>query len=355
MNAGGAETFLMKIYRAVDRTKYQFDFCITASEKCFYEDEILALGGRIYRIPAKSENLKEFRKQLSALIKREKYQYALRLTSNAMGIMDLKIAKDAGVKRCCVRSTNSSDGNGLKIKVAHVLGKILYRKYVDRAFAPSDLAAIYTFGKVAYESGKVKILHNAVDLEYFKYDADAREKICKELQLATDSLIVGHVGRFAEQKNHLFLADIFKCIKEKNEKAVLLLVGDGELKDVFKQKCDVLGILDSVYFTGIRSDIPKLLSAMDVFVFPSFYEGMPNTVIEAQATGLPCVISDTITKDCNITGLVSLVSLEKSAEYWSEITIENIKRSRVNTKQCFIDQKYDIGSSAEEFVKIVFE
>lgn len=355
MNAGGAETFLMKIYRKIDNTKYQMDFCINVSEKCFYEDEINALGGKIYRIPAKSENLAEFKRQLSDLVKQKQYTSVLRLTSNAMGFWDLKIAKEAGAKRCCVRSTNSSDGNSLKVKVAHILGRALYDKYVDRAFAPSDLAAIYTFGKRAYDSGKVKILHNAVDLDYYQYDLDAKQKICNEFYLPSDCFIVGHVGRFAEQKNHLFLADIFKSVKEKNDKAVLLLVGDGNLKEEVEQKFVDFKILDSVIFAGTRSDIPTLLSAMDVFVFPSFYEGMPNTVIEAQATGLPCVISDTITKDCNITDLVSFVSLKESAEHWANRVLHNIRQERMDTKQYFIDHKYDISSSAEEFIKIVFE
>ncbi len=355
MNAGGAETFLMKLYRNIDRTKYQFDFCVNVKEKCFYEDEILSLGGKIYRIPSKTENLKEFKQQLTDLIRNNEYTYVLRITSNAMGFLDLKIAKKAGAKVCCARSSNSSDGTGIKSKVAHMLGRLLYGKYVDVAFAPSDLAASYTFGNKAYKNGKVHILHNAVDLDIFHYDVDARIKAREELGVDSDVNVFGHIGRFMEQKNHMFLADIFKCVKEKNKNSVLLLVGDGDLKEQFEEKAIELGIRDSIIFTGIRSDIPALLSAMDVFVFPSLYEGMPNTVIEAQATGLSCLISNTITKEANITDLVEYLPLSAAAEHWAQVAMQKLGQERSDTKQAFVDNKYDIQSLTKEFEKIIFD
>ena len=325
MDAGGAETFLMKMYRNIDHTKYQFDFCINVKEKCFYEDEINSLGGKIFRIPYKSENLNEFKQQLFDLINNEQYRYVLRITSNCMGFLDLKIAKKAGAKVCCARSSNSSDGNGLKEKIAHILGRHLYGKYVDIAIAPSDLAAIYTFGKISYKNCQVNILHNAVDLDVFHYNERERYKIRKEFGINDDVKVLGHVGRFVRQKNHMFLADVFKCVKEINNNTMLLLVGDGPLKEQFMKRVDELGMLDSVIFAGIRSDVPNLLSAMDVFVFPSFYEGMPNTVIEAQAIGLPCVIADTITKEAKITDLVEYLPLSASAEHWAETLLNKVQ------------------------------
>lgn len=154
MNAGGAETFLMKIYRNMDLTLYQMDFCINVKEKCFYEDEISDLGGKIYRIPSKSENLTEFKKQLYSIIKDNEYDRVFRISSNAMGFMDLKIARKAGANVCIARSSNSSDGKSLKSKIMHALGKILYSRYIDVKIAPSDLSAIYTFGKKAYKTVK---------------------------------------------------------------------------------------------------------------------------------------------------------------------------------------------------------
>lgn len=354
MNTGGAETFLMKLYRNIDRTKYQFDFCINVPEKCFYEDEILSLGGKVFRIPSKSQNTKAFKSQLSQLIKTEKYEYVLRVTSNAMGFWDLKIAKKAGAKVCCARSSNSSDGDGWKTKIAHRIGRLLYSRYVDVAFAPSDLAAEYTFGRKAYQNGFVHLLNNAVDLDVFQYSITEREEIRKEFHIPSDKLVFGHIGRFSEQKNHKFLLEVFSEIKNKHQDSVLLLVGDGPLKNSFWERVKELGLEDSVILAGVRPDVSKMLSAMDCFVFPSFYEGMPNTVIEAQATGLPCVISDTITSKADITGLVEYVSLEQSSKQWACLALEKAKMERLNTKQAFLKHKYDIKSSAEALVDVIF-
>ena len=354
MNSGGAETFLMKLYRTLDRTKYQMDFCVNIKEEGFYDKEIKSLGGKIFYVPPKSSGVGEFKKQLTELIKREKYDYVLRITSNAAGFMDLKIAKKAGAKRCSARSSNSSDGVSIKAKIIHILSRLLYGRFVDVKFAPSDLAAEYTFGKGSVKSGRASLLNNGVDLELFRFNTEARNQIKKEFN-AEDKLVVGHVGRFDRQKNHDFLLDIFSQIKKKEPNAVLLLVGgQGTCSESIDQKIESLGIGESVIKTGVRSDIPRLLSAMDVFVMPSFYEGMPNTIIESQATGLSCVISDTITKQANITGLVEYLSLGDSAEKWAEKALALARAPRKDTRQDFINAKYDIESVTNEFVRLVF-
>ena len=354
MNAGGAETFLMKVYRRIDKEKYQLDFVLNEKGKNFYEDEIVSLGGKIYKIPCKSESLSQFKKQLTAIIRENKYEYVFRITSTAMGFMDLKIAKKAGALRCSARSSNSSDGGGLKAFVAHRLGRILYNKYVDVKFAPSDLAAEYTFGKKAYRNGKVTILNNGVDLSFFHYDKDGGKEIRKEFGSDEDKLVIGHIGRFMTQKNHAFLLDIFNEICKEKDNAVLMLVGVGELEQQIKAKIAKLGLEEKVIFTGARADVPKLLSAMDVFVFPSFYEGMPNTVIEAQSTGLPCVIADTITKEADITGLVHYLSLNDSAKVWAEKALSIVEKERKDTKADFIENGYDIESVVSKFTQLVF-
>lgn len=320
MNAGGAETFLMKIYRKLDRQKYQIDFCINVKDKCFYEDEITSLGGKIYRIPSKSENVKQFKKQLTEIIKNGLYERVLRITSSAMGFMDLKVAKKAGAKVCCARSSNSSDAEGLKAKICHRLGKLFYGKYVDVKIAPSDLAAIYTFGKKAYRRKAVNILRNGVDIEIFKFSQEGRIGVRNEFSVKDDEILLGHVGRFDEQKNHTFLIDVFNQLYRKDKRLKLLLVGKGKLENLVKQKVESLGLADRVIFSGVRKDVPNVYSAMDLFVFPSLYEGMPNTVIEAQATGLRCVISDTITKQANVGGIVEYVKLNDLSQWVSVVS-----------------------------------
>lgn len=355
MNAGGAETFLMKIYRNLDRSKYQMDFCVNKKEKGFYDDEIKKMGGKIYIIPCKSENIKEFRKGLSNIISQNKYVYVLRITSNAMGFYDLKIAKDNGAEKCIARSSNSSDGKGIKVRLAHMFGRLLYSRYVDVKIAPSDLAAQYTFGKKEYKKGNVSILHNAVDLDQYCYSVLGREKIRKEFNIETNTLVVGHIGRFSKQKNHMFLLEIFRKIHDIYPNARLMLVGKGELQKEVEARAEILGLRKSVIFTGVRSDIANLLSAMDVFVFPSLYEGMPNTVIEAQATGLPCVIADTITREANITGLVHYESLTKTSDKWADIAIKCSRKKRKNVREEFVKNGYDINSVVREFEKLIFE
>ena len=353
MNSGGAETFLMKVYRKLDRSKYQLDFCVNTPDECFYSKEIRELGGRMFYIPSKSENSKEFKKKLTELIRRENYKYVLRITSNAAGFMDLKIAKKAGAEICSARSSNSSDGASLVTKAVHLAGRILWGKYVDVKFAPSDLAAAYTFGKKAVKRGEVVSLHNAVDLSVYKYYPEERIRIREELGIR-DRRVVGHVGRFMEQKNHSFLIDVFSEIHKQNENTVLLLVGgNGALQNQVREKVFDLGLEQSVIFTGVRSDIPQLLSAMDVFVMPSLFEGMPNTVIEAQATGLPCVIADTITREANITGLVEYLPLE-APQIWAQKALAAVCEQRPDTRQTFLDERYDIESTVENFVKLVF-
>lgn len=355
MNSGGAETFLMKLYRKIDRNFYQMDFCVNIKEEGFYDKEILEMGGRIYHIPSKSENLREFKKQLAELIKNEKYEFVLRVTSNTMGFMDLKIAKKAGAKVCAARSSNSSDGKGVKVLLAHKLGRLLYDRYVDVKIAPSELAAEYTFGKKALKQNKVTILHNAVDLKQYSYKASNRIKFREELGISEKTLLVGHVGRFSKQKNHELLIEIYKMICQKVPDSRLVLVGSGELQENIKDKVKKLDLSESVIFMGVRADIPTILAGMDVFVFPSFYEGMPNTVIEAQATGLPCVVSDTITKEADITGLVKYKSLQDSPAEWAKEAIESGNWDRKDTKKMFIQKGYDINTVTRKFETLIFE
>lgn len=349
MNAGGAETFLMKIYRQLDKNMYQMDFCINVKEPCFYEEEILQKGGKIYRIPSKSEGLRVFADKLYNVVKLNNYKYILRITSNAAGFFDLKIAKKAGAKVCCARSSNSSDGGSWKAVLIHRISRFLFDKYLDVRIAPSELAAMYTFGK----RKKVNILHNAIDLGTYHYKAEGRMKVRKECGFIDSDIVVGHVGRFMAQKNHSFLLDVFYYLHKENPKYKLLLIGKGELEETLKKKINDLKLNNAVVFAGVRNDIPDVMSAMDIFVFPSLYEGMPNTVIEAQATGLPCVIADTITREANIANLVTYLPL-RDAKEWADTVKNNIGGPRVDTERLFRENKYDIESQTDEFVRLVF-
>ena len=346
----------MKLYRHLDRTRYQMDFCINNPNRQFYEGEITELGGKVYRIPPKSAGLNEFKRALSAVVKDNGYRHVLRVTSNAMGFLDLKIAHDAGAEVCAARSSNASDGTGWKPWLAHRLGRLLYGKYVNVKIAPSDLAAKYTFGNRAYEGGEVKMLRNAIDLSAFHYDPVGRKSVRAEFGIPEGTKIVGHVGRFQEQKNHSYLIKVFSELCKRMDDARLLLVGEEcETASCVRRFVNELGLGSRVIFAGVRRDIPQLLSAMDVFVFPSRFEGMPNTVIEAQAAGLPCVIADTITREADITGLVTYLPIVGNPVAWCKPIVAALSQTRRNDLTAdFIRAGYEITSSVREFERIIW-
>ena len=359
MNAGGAETFLMKLYRNLDTAKYQMDFCVNVEKEGLYDAEILGRGGKIFRIPSKSESFREFSEKLSRIVRENNYKNVLRVTSNGMGFYDLYVAKKAGAKNCIARSSNSSDGGGFKVKAAHKIGRALYQKYVDVEIAPSDLAAIYTFGEKDYKNGKVTILPNGISFEQYGFSATERERIRKEFGISEDSFVIGHIGRFTEQKNHKFLIDIFSEVCKTRENAVLLLVGEGELQSEIREKVNAAGLADKVIFAGVRRDVPALLSAMDLFLLPSLYEGMPNVLIEAQASGLACIVADTITAQATLTPSVTRLPLG-SAQAWSNqiekvfsgVNPESEDVSKIRNSQS-LPEEYDIRRVAEKFVSFI--
>ena len=355
MNAGGAETFLMKMYRQFDRKKYQMDFVVSIKEKGFYDDEILSLGGKIYYISSKSNGFIKNFNSIKNLVKAEHYHYVMRVSQHSLSALELFAAKLGGANIRIFRSSNSNTTTGVGIDVLlHKLCSFMPRLFANIKIAPSTEAAEFMFGKNCIKKGKAILLHNAIDLNVYKYQYEARQKIRTDFGL-NDKIIIGHIGRLNHQKNHSFLIDVFATFYKKHSNARLLLIGTGELENKIRSKVNNLGLNDAVIFTGVRSDIPQLLSAMDVFVFPSLYEGMPNTVIEAQANGLPCVIADTITKEADITGLVRYMSLERSAEEWAAAVDEQMSMGRKDTRQAFIDAKYDINEVVKEFVSLVFQ
>ncbi len=354
MNAGGAETFLMKLYRALDKTKYQMDFAVAITEKGHYDDEILSLGGKIHHITPKSKGFFKNFNSMRRIVRDNQYKYVLRTSQHALSALELLAARLGGAKVCVFRSSNSNTVTGSKKDLLlHKLCGFMPRRFANVWIAPSTEAAEFMFGKGCVASGKVTLVHNAVDLDYFKFDPADRVACREELQLA-DRLVIGHVGRFNQQKNHGFLLEVFAEIARKRPDAVLLLVGKGELEQDIRQKAETMDIADKVIFAGVRSDIPRVLSAMDVFVFPSLYEGMPNTVIEAQATGLPCVIADTITPEADVTGLVQYLPLSLEADKWAEAALQAVQTQRKNTHEDFMAQHYNIEGVAQDFVSLVF-
>lgn len=353
MNTGGAETFLMKQYRRIDREKYQMDFCVNVTERGFYDDEIEAMGGRIYRIPSKSESFKESLDALTKIVSENGYENVLCSSVKPGTALELVAAKKGGAKRLIYRSSNSSVDGGTKQKILHSTIGQLAKTVPTVKFAPSKEAAEYCFGKGCIAKGKAFLLHNGIDTSVYRYSDEARTAMRNEFGF-TDEFVVAHVGRFSKAKNHSFLLDVFEEVLKIKPESVLLLTGKGELEEEIRQKATQKNIIDKIRFLGIRSDVPEVLCAADVFVFPSFYEGMPNTVIEAQALSLHCVISDRITPDADITGLVEYLPLT-DAKNWAEAVAKYADGyERHDMSLIFKEKKYDSETTAKEFIRYCF-
>lgn len=348
MDPGGIEALLMNVYRHIDREKVQFDFLVHRPEKAFYEDEIEALGGRIYRTPKFSPfpgQYQQFKKSIEQVL-REHPEYKVMHAHAELNLWPLMVAKKLGIPTRIAHSHNAKTKVNLKY-FFFLYEKLHIKKYCTDMFMCSTPAGIWTFGEEAVRSGNVQFIKNGIETERFVYDEQLRKQKRDELGI-DDKFVVGHVGRFMQQKNHSFLIDIFEQIVLKNPNAILLLVSDGHLMDDIKDKVHNLGLDKKVLFLGNRRDVNELMQAMDVFVFPSLWEGLPLTGIEAQATGLPVVMSDVITKEVCVTENVHMMSLKDSAEKWANKILEVCSNfERKNVQQQIIDAGFDIRTTAK--------
>ncbi|GBF33832.1 capsular polysaccharide biosynthesis protein [Desulfocucumis palustris] len=252
---------------------------------------------------------------IRGLVKSRHYDAVFLVAVHPVAWVDLLAAKLGGAKIRLVRSTNSSSGGGTAANLLAAVSRPLVKILSTRMLAPSDKAAEWMFGDKAVKDGSVTIITNGLQLEQYRFDPDIRAQVRAELR-CEDAFVVGHIGRFNKQKNHTYLIEVFEQIVRQCENACLVLIGTGELENSVKDQVREKRLEDRVFFLGVRSDVPRLMMAMDELIFPSIYEGMPNVVVEAQATGLPCIISDTITKEVVITDLVKQLPLDENKEGW---------------------------------------
>lgn len=219
--------------------------------------------------------------------------------------------------------------------------------------APSDLAAEHTFGRRAVERGEVVFLRNALDLDRYAFSAESRAAVRSELGIGADVPVVVHVGRLAPQKNHAFLLEAFAELLRLEPRARLLLVGEGELGGEVRSRVAGLGLGDSVRLLGVRPDVPRILSAADVLALPSLYEGMPNVVVEAQAAGLPCVVSSSVTCQADVTGHVSFISLGDPS-VWAHNLLGAVAEGRYNSRGALERAGYDAAAGSRKFAELFF-
>ena len=347
MDRGGAETMIMNIYRHIDRTRVQFDFVENSPNRAAYDDEILSLGGRIYRCPHYiGKNHFTYQRWWDHFFRDHGSDYAIvhgHLGSTAA--IYLSAAKKHGI--FTIAHSHNTNGKGFRDKVYQAYAYPT-RKIADFFFACSLDAGRDRFGKsITENTAKFCVLNNAIDAEAFSYDVEKRRRIRTQFGLE-DSVVFGHIGRFFEQKNHAFLIDIFSEISKQCENAKLMLVGDGELKEQISRKVLDKGLKDKVIFTGVQEDVVPFYQAMDVFLFPSLYEGLGMVAVEAQATGLPCIISDKVSRECILVDeLVSVCSLEDEPSVWAKCAISHIPANRHDYTDIITAKGYNVRQTAK--------
>lgn len=340
MNRGGLETMIMNYYRNIDREKLQFDFLVHRMNRADYDDEIEKLGGKIHRLPVLNPFDAKYKKSLDDFFKAHQEYMIVHCHLDCLSAIPLRAAKEAGIPFCIAHSHNTSQDHNLKYLI-----KLFYKrqipKYADKLFACSREAGDWMFAGKPYE-----VMANAIDAGKFTFSKETASMKRKEFGILEDELVVGHVGRFNRQKNHSFLIDIFQKLHERHSGSKLLLVGVGDDMDMIRAKVMEKKLESAVIFAGLRSDIPALLSAMDLFLFPSLYEGLPVTLIEAQAAGLPCFISDKVPIESKKTDLVKQLSLDDSPEKWAEIILGSDFENRKNTFEEIKRAGFDIKQNA---------
>ncbi len=310
MNRGGLETMIMNYYRNIDRSNIQFDFLVHGEDEGVYEKEIRALGGRIYRAPKFNPlHHRMYIRWLDDFFSKHSSDYQIVHSHyNSLGVYALKYAKKHGVATRVAHSHNSSYSLDYKIPVFLYCKSILHQ-YSTHNFACGEEAGRWLFGK----KGTFRVIPNAIAIDEFKYRKVHRNEIRKQYNVG-ESLLLGHVGRFNKSKNHIYIIKVLSLLIQEGCDVKLMLVGEGEsrLKAV-NAHIKKLGLEEHVILTGGQSEVYKYMSAFDVFVFPSIHEGLPLTLVEAQASGLPCLVSDTIPEECRLTPLVQFLPIKENA------------------------------------------
>ena len=342
LNRGGAETNVMNYYRKLDRTKFQFDFIVHREVPGAYEDEITALGGKIYRLPPFNPlKIKEYKKQIALFFDQNTYPI-IHGNCSELGIYIYQEAQKRNTPVIIAHGHNATDGWNLKSPFRYYYKKRMMR-YINTYFTCGYDAAVWLFGKK--NASKAFTMTNAVDTKMFVYDEVKSLQIRKQLEASTTQNFI-HVGRFNEQKNHEFLIEVFAELVKLNLNRKLFLVGNGELMETIQKKIAGLQLEKNVIFLGLRSDVNELLQAMDVFLFPSLFEGLPVSLVEAQASGLKCYISDGVPKEAIIVNdNVKVISLKESALVWAQTIHSQNDFIKKDVSQVVIYKGYDINKN----------
>lgn len=349
LELGGSQSMVMNIYRNLDREKIQFDFIVDHPDRMYFADEINKLGGKIFTMPTfRGSNVLEIRKKWNEFFQNHKEYKILHSHVRSYASLYLPIAKKYGVKTI-IHSHSTSNGKGITSLIKNIL-QLPLRFQADYFMACSENAGKWLFGRKIIKQNNFFLIRNAIDLRKFSYDEAVRIRSRKELGIK-EEFVLGFLGRVTAPKNPLFVLNIFSEMKKIDTDIKLLFVGDGALLKTVKEKARAYGIEKDIIFTGARSNTFELYLAMDVYCFPSLWEGLGISLIEAQASGLHCVCSENIPKEAIVTDLVDVLELNKGSDVWAKKILEYRNYKRNSTNELIKIAGYDIKENSMRLEK----
>lgn len=347
---GGVESVIMNYYRNINKDKIQFDFICDEDSTNIPEEEIKRMGGRIIIVPPYQKIFK-YHKALKKVLKQNKYSI-VHSHINVLSVFSLFAAKCAGVPVRIAHSHSTTCAKEWKKNIIKQGLRPFSRVFATTYMACSETAGRWQFGNRAYKKGKVHIINNAIDIENFQLNDEIRKAKRKELKIDDDVLVIGHIGRFTEQKNQSFLIDVFNEIYSKRKDSMLIFVGQGPLENKMKEKVKALGLQNNVKFLGQIENVSEIYQIFDVFVFPSLYEGLGMVVIEAQCSGLPCVCSTGVPRTAKISNKVEFLNIESGVKRWSSKILEVCdEEKRCGLAEELSNHGYDIRKEAHTLVE----
>ncbi|MCJ8009121.1 glycosyltransferase family 1 protein [Lederbergia wuyishanensis] len=355
MDRGGAETLIMNVYRHLDRQKVQFDFITHSDKTDDFDQEIIELGGNVYKIPSLGTSGPiRYLRDLIKVMSLNKYVAVHAHTDFQSGFPALA-AKICKINhRICHSHSNNWMKKGFKGYVILKALQLLIKISATKLCSCSEEAATFLFGK---HFNKVEILKNGVNInEFLQAETDSRERVLEELSIPSSSKIIGHIGRFSESKNHLFLLKVLKKMIKRDPNFIVLLVGEGPLRHTIELEAERLNLQKHVKFLGVRSDIPKLMKTFDIFLFPSKFEGFGIVLLEAQCAGTPCLVANNVPKATDMgLGLVTYLPIEDSEDKWCDSLLHSLSIKKPNRNIIFKNVSnlgFDIKDNVNEWIKL---
>lgn len=346
MGSGGIQAFIMNVYRNIDRNQIQFDFLLHHQYDHAYYKEIERLGGHIHYVPPRSEGILKNRKTLNNFFdSHPEYQIVHMHESSLSYITPLQVASEYGVRKRIIHSHNSNIAGNQLHRALHWWHKKSVHKVATHYLACGELAAKWMYGGSKVEDN-AKVVYNGIDIKSYEFNTSMRKSVRDEFGIPDNAIVIGHVGRFDDVKNHHYLVDILAAMTEIHDKSYLMLIGNGPRFEGTKHYAKELNVENNVLFLGIRGDVSRLLQGVDVFVLPSFYEGFPVVAIEAQSSGLPVLMSDTISDEVIIKENVEQMSIQLPAEKWAKRIVE-LTSQRITDNDILYKNGFDVSSTVK--------